>query len=96
MRLSAQTVRWGLLLALLYSVPLSAQSTTVAFRGARIIPVSGPEIPSGTIVVRDGKILAVGANVAVPAGAQVVDATGKVIMPGLVDTHSHIGGGGRW
>ena len=98
MRLSAQTVRWGLLLALLYSahppIDLAAQTQAVAFRGARIIPVTGPEIASGTVVVQGGKIIALGANVPVPAGAQVVEARGKVIMPGLVDTHSHIGGGG--
>ncbi|HTK55573.1 MAG TPA: amidohydrolase family protein [Gemmatimonadales bacterium] len=97
MRLSVPTVRWGLLLALLYSahppIDLTAQAAPVAFRGARIIPVTGPEIPSGTVVVQGGKILAVGANVAIPAGATVVDATRKVIMPGIVDTHSHIGGG---
>jgi imidazolonepropionase-like amidohydrolase len=97
MRLSATTVRWGLLMALLYSahppIALSAQSTPVAFKGARIIPVVGAEILSGTVLVQDGKILAIGASVNIPANAAVVDATGKVIMPGIVDTHSHIGGG---
>lgn len=96
MRLSARTWRWGLCLALLPAFPpirLPAQATPVAFRGARIIPVTGPEITSGTVVVQGGRIIALGANVPVPAGAQVVDATGRVIMPGLVDTHSHIGGG---
>lgn len=96
MRLSVQSWRWGLMLALPTAyplTPLSAQAEPVAFRGARIIPVTGPEIASGTVVVQGGKILALGANVAIPAGAQVIDARGKVIMPGLVDTHSHIGGG---
>ncbi|MDX1980598.1 MAG: amidohydrolase family protein [Bryobacteraceae bacterium] len=69
-----------------------AQSPPVAFTGARIIPVSGPEIANGTIVIEGGKITAVGASVTIPAGAQRFDARGKVIMPGLVDTHSHIGG----
>lgn len=75
--------------------PAAAQSTTVAFTNARVIPVSGAEIERGTLVVRDGKVVAVGAagQVQVPSGAQVVDLTGKVVMPGLVDTHSHIGGG---
>src|SRR5690606_36244400 len=72
-----------------------AQSRPVVLQGARIIPISGPEIESGTLVVREGRIIAVGprASIAVPAGAEVRDVTGKVIMPGLVDTHSHIGGG---
>lgn len=68
------------------------QTTPVAFVNARLIPISGEEIPSGTLIVRDGKIIAAGASIAIPAGAERVDATGKTIMPGLVDTHSHIGG----
>jgi imidazolonepropionase-like amidohydrolase len=69
------------------------QQQPVAFTNARIIPISGPEIARGTVVVHNGKITAVGANVQPPSGAQVIDANGKTIMPGLVDTHSHIGGG---
>ncbi len=69
------------------------QQQPVSFTNARIIPISGPEIARGTVVVHNGKITAVGANVQPPSGAQVIDANGKTIMPGLVDTHSHIGGG---
>src|SRR5262245_21642122 len=71
-----------------------AQDSPVAFTGAHIIPISGPEIDNGAIVVQNGKILAVGpANqVNIPEGTERHDATGKVIMPGLVDTHSHVGG----
>lgn len=72
----------------------AAQSAPIAFTGARLIPISGPEIPNGTLVVQNGKILAAGpaASVTIPNGAQRVDASGKFIMPGLVDTHSHVGG----
>jgi imidazolonepropionase-like amidohydrolase len=72
-----------------------AQAQPVAFRGAHIIPVVGAEITDGTLVVQNGRIVAVGpsASVRIPANAEVHDASGKVIMPGLVDTHSHIGGG---
>ena len=75
--------------------PVQAQDTPIAFQGARILPISGPEIENGTLVVHQGVIRAVGATgtVVIPGDARVVDATGKVIMPGLVDTHSHIGGG---
>ncbi len=68
----------------------------VAFVGAKLIPVDGPEIEDGTIVVSGGKIIAIGPRkeVAIPAGAGTVDVTGKTIMPGLVCTHSHIGGVG--
>ena len=65
----------------------------VAVRGAKIYPISGPPIDNGVLVIRGGKIEAVGAvsSVSIPAGAEVIDATGKVVMPGIVDTHSHIG-----
>jgi imidazolonepropionase-like amidohydrolase len=64
-----------------------------AFTGARIFPVSGPVIEDGTLLVVDGRIAAVGPRsaVAVPPDAEVVDSTGKVILPGLICTHSHIG-----
>jgi imidazolonepropionase-like amidohydrolase len=70
--------------------PLPAQQVLV-LRGARILTATGSAIPNGTLVVRDGKIAAVGANVSVPAGATVVDVAGKDIIPGLIDNHSHIG-----
>lgn len=72
--------------------PLAAQDTPIAFTNAHVIPVAGPEIPSGTVVIADGVITAVGprADVPVPADAQVVDLDGKVLTPGLVCTHSHI------
>ncbi len=78
---------------LLYIVPVTAQDKPIAFTGALIYPISGPAIPAGVLVVHKGKIVSVGvAGSNIPAGAEVVDATGKVIMPGLVDTHSHLGG----
>jgi len=70
----------------------TGQSPPVAFTGAHLIPVSGPELDDGVLVVQDGRILAVGGpRTAIPDGARVIDVSGKVIMPGLVDTHSHIG-----
>lgn len=83
------------LLALLVASSAGAQETVHAFRGATILPISGPAIPDGVLVVRGGRIQAVGpaASTAVPAGATVHDLAGKVVMPGLVDSHSHIGGG---
>jgi imidazolonepropionase-like amidohydrolase len=77
----------------LLSAPLAAQERTIAIRGGTVLPVSGPAIPNGTVVIRGGKIAAVGANVAVPAGAEIVDATGKYVMPGAVDAASYIGRG---
>ncbi|NBW96260.1 MAG: amidohydrolase [Planctomycetia bacterium] len=75
-------------------IPAAADAVT-AFVGGRVIPIGGPEIPVGTVVVRGGTIAAVGPVDAtpVPVEAGRIDATGLVIMPGLVDTHSHVGGG---
>jgi imidazolonepropionase-like amidohydrolase len=83
----------GLLAALAVSV--AAQENPVAFTNARIIPIAGAPIERGVLLVQHGKILAVGpaATVKIPADAQVLDAAGQVIMPGLIDSHSHIGAG---
>ena len=83
-------------LQLLVAARLPAQDRPQAFVGAKIIPIQGAEIPEGTLVIEKGKIVAVGpaADVQVPAGANKIDVKGRVIMPGLVDTHSHIGGSG--
>ena len=69
----------------------SAQPQPLALTNAHIIPIAGDEIPSGTLLVHQGKIVAVGANVSIPAEAERRDLGGKTLMPGLVDTHSHIG-----
>ena len=82
---------WTVSLLAVISITACAQTTPIAFTGARIIPISGPEIPSGTLLVQNGRVVGVGA-VAIPPGAQRIDASGKIIMPGIVDSHSHIGG----
>ena len=65
---------------------------TVAFKGATIHTAAGPKIEAGVLVVAAGKIVAVGGlDTPIPTGAKVIDATGKTILPGLVDTHSHVG-----
>ena len=64
---------------------------TYAIRNARIVTVSGSEIENGTIVIRNGKIEAVGANVSVPAGAQQIDARGLVVYPGMIDAGTSLG-----
>ncbi|MBL0920938.1 MAG: amidohydrolase family protein [Phycisphaerales bacterium] len=68
------------------------QAERTAFVNARIIPIDGPEIERGHLVVHEGRIVAVGAGDPAPGAALTLDCAGKVIMPGLVDTHSHIGG----
>jgi imidazolonepropionase-like amidohydrolase len=67
-------------------------SPPVAVRAGVILPIAGQEIRNGVLLIQGGKVVAIGPadRVKIPAGAEVVDATGKVVMPGLVDSHSHI------
>ncbi len=74
--------------------PLTAQRTapaTFAITNARLVPVSAPVIESGTVVIRGGLIVAVGATVAVPADARVIDGTGLTVYPGLIDGFGTLG-----
>ena len=73
---------------------VAKQDIVIAFVGARLIPIDGEPIDNGVLVIRNDKISAIGSADAVraPASARTVDVSGKTIMPGLVDTHSHIGG----
>lgn len=87
-------LRLALLGTVLSVLPLLTLAQTSAFTGARILPVTGPEITRGTLIVRDGRIVTVGSveDVRIPRDAEVVELEpGMTIMPGLVDTHSHIG-----
>jgi len=70
-----------------------AAERAIAFRGATVLPISGPAIENGVVVVRGGAIVAVGpaGEVTVPDGAEIRDVAGRWILPGLVDTHSHLG-----
>jgi len=69
--------------------PLAAQS--IAISGGTVHTLAGPDIEGGTVVIEGGLISAVGANVPVPAGAQVVDASGMHVYPGLFDAISQLG-----
>lgn len=69
----------------------AAPSRLTAIRNATVMTAAGSTIRGGTVVLRDGKILAVGANVTIPDGAVVVDGTGKFVTPGIIDSHSHLG-----
>ena len=74
-------------------MPATGLAAATAFTGATILPVASEPIGDGVLVIEDGRIAAVGArgDVRIPRGARTIDVTGRVIMPGLVDTHSHIG-----
>src|SRR6185295_8742722 len=64
---------------------------TYAIRNARIVPVKGAVIESGTVVVSNGKITAVGSNVSVPAGAKIINASGLSVYPGMIDSGTTLG-----
>jgi imidazolonepropionase-like amidohydrolase len=70
----------------------SAQEVTV-IRNATVLTITKGRIEHGSVVIRGAKIAAVGpdAQISIPAGAKVIDAAGKFVMPGIVDTHSHTG-----
>ncbi len=63
----------------------------VLIRNATIMTATGQEIPNGSILFKDGRIVAVGTNVQAPPDAVVVDGSGKYVTPGLIDDHSHLG-----
>jgi imidazolonepropionase-like amidohydrolase len=65
-------------------------SKTIVIQGATILTVTKGTIQNGSILIRNGKIAAVGKNVRMPRGATVIDATGMFVSPGLIDAHSHI------
>jgi imidazolonepropionase-like amidohydrolase len=82
------------------TLTLFAQSTipnnpgkkpTIVIRNATIVPVTSAPIPNGTLVISGGKIAAVGKDVAVPANAQVIDAAGQFVYPGMIDSGTNIG-----
>ena len=72
--------------------PFPSRPTLI--RNVTIMTAAGPTIRGGSILMRDGKIVEIGATVAAPGDAVVIDGTGKYVTPGIIDTHSHIGAGG--
>ncbi|HYR07803.1 MAG TPA: amidohydrolase family protein [Longimicrobium sp.] len=74
--------------AALAAVPAAAQ--TIAITGGTVHPISGPAIPNGTVIIQNGRITAVGAGVAIPSGARRIDATGKIVTPGLIESSTNM------
>ncbi len=69
----------------------SAVSQTIAITGAKVYPVSSAPIENGTVLIRDGKIVAVGADISIPSDARRIDAGGKWVTPGLVNSGTQLG-----
>ncbi|MBC7894888.1 MAG: amidohydrolase family protein [Cytophagaceae bacterium] len=87
-------VRLILLLAAPIGVTQSASAQSdevILVRGGTVHTAVGAPIANGAVLLRGGKIAAVGANLTAPAGARIIEAAGKVVIPGMIDNHSHIG-----
>ena len=102
MRVRGRVSLFALGASLLTSVagPLAAENTTrpgstpatpVALVGGKVFPVSGPPIDGGTVLMRNGKIEAVGKGIAVPPETTRIDATGQWVLPGMIDSRTHLG-----
>ncbi len=80
-----------IVMAAVHGAGAAVQAQTVALTGGLVYPISSGPIEGGTVLIVDGRIAAVGADVAIPAGAEVVDVSGSVVMPGIIDAMSYYG-----
>jgi imidazolonepropionase-like amidohydrolase len=88
------SLRKGFFISFLFVIHLygKGQDSPIVIRGATIYTVTGAAIDKGVLIVEHGKIIAIGdASTPIPAGARIIEAANKVIIPGIIDTHSHIG-----
>jgi imidazolonepropionase-like amidohydrolase len=69
----------------------SVAAVSVAIVGGRVVPIAGEPVDGGTVLVENGRIAAVGRDVTVPDGVQVIDAAGSWVLPGFVEAHGHVG-----
>ena len=83
--------RYAVAVALTAILVMPAAAQTIAITGGKVYPVSRPPIENGTVVITNGRIVAVGANVPIPADAQRIDATGKTVTPGFVNSSTQLG-----
>lgn len=90
---SSRALALALVLAVSLAFPAWTQNvaTTYAIKGGKVFTLAGPTIENGTVLIRDGKIAAVGAGIAIPADAQVIDATDLEVYPGMFDPVTQIG-----
>lgn len=84
-------LRIAISVAIALAIVAPAGAQTIAITGGKVYPVSGPPIEGGTVVIVNGKITAVGRDIAIPAAAQRIDATGKIVTPGFVNSATQLG-----
>jgi imidazolonepropionase-like amidohydrolase len=85
-----RTIQYSLAMLLLAGGSAAAQER-LAIKGGKVLPASGAPIENGVVLIRNGKIEAVGKDVVIPSDAKVIDATGKVVVPGFIEAHSNRG-----
>jgi imidazolonepropionase-like amidohydrolase len=73
------------------SAPPPAEGATIAIAGGTLHPITAPDIENGVLIVRAGRIAALGRGLAIPAGARVIDATGKHVWPALIELGTNVG-----
>src|SRR5881396_1072642 len=73
------------------TIGTTTAAQTIAITGGKVYPVSGPPIENGTVIISNGKITVVGVNVPIPAGAQRIDAGGKIVTPGFINSSTQLG-----
>jgi imidazolonepropionase-like amidohydrolase len=88
-------IRFGILIALAFmasqQTPLAQAGRAIVIRGGTVLTVTRGTIQNGVVVLRDGKIAAVGgSNTAIPGDAEIIEAKGRFVTPGIIDAHSHI------
>src|SRR5271156_5581312 len=89
--MSGKILRAAFIFTILAPLATRAQNTgTVFIQNATVLTVTHGNIEHGSILIRDGKIAAVGADLKAPESSTVIDATGQFVMPGIIDCHSHI------
>lgn len=81
----------SLALGFALAAPAAAEAQTIAITGGTVHPVSAQKIENGTVLIRDGRIVAIGADVQVPSDARRIDARGKIVTPGLIHASSELG-----
>lgn len=79
-----------LILTILLFAAAGVSAQDLAVKGGTILTITKGTIENGIVLIQDGKIMAVGKDVQIPVGIKVIDAAGKYVMPGIIDSHSHI------
>ncbi len=78
------------LLAVVVLVTIGGYAQDMVLKGGTVLTITDGLLADGMVVIQDGKITAVGRGIALPGGIEVIDTTGRYVMPGIIDSHSHI------